>query len=424
MTQFLAKAALFVLFVCLLAATIISNAAGLPPALPPKPVRFDFQMVGVAQVVQLIYAEALKSPYVIDPEVLTDARQVSFRYEANHGDSAAFVRSFLDSLGLAVESRNGVDFVTKKKPEEKLESDHETLVYRPHFRDVNYLTRMLTPMFSGKFLANRSVSAPPGAKLDKQAPEGSAAALIDQSADVLVFAGSPKEVHTLKKLLADIDQRQGEVMVRGVVYEVSSSDKDGSAFTLALNLLGGKLTMGMGAANVLDTFARVKSQSIDAVFSALSVDSRFKVVSTPSLRVRSGGSGRFTVGQDVPVLGAITYPGNGQAPIQSVEYRSSGVIFDLQPQVRDDVVDLSVSQQLSNFVATETGVNNSPTLIKREVKTALSLADGDVVVLGGLAENKESAGRNGLSFVPAWLRSKSNESSKTEILLILQLTRI
>jgi type II secretory pathway component GspD/PulD (secretin) len=124
------------------------------------------------------------------------------------------------------------------------------------------------------------------------------------------------------------------------------------------------------------------------------------------------------------VLGAVSFPGNGQAPVQSVEYRSSGVIFELQPQVHDAVVDLNVLQQVSNFAATETGVNNSPTLIKREVKTALTLADGDVVVLGGLAENKESAGRNGLSFVPAWMRSKSSESSKTEILLILQLTKI
>jgi type II secretory pathway component GspD/PulD (secretin) len=283
---------------------------------------------------------------------------------------------------------------------------------------------LLAPLFHGSFSVNRAVAAPPGAKMDKAAPDGSAAALIDQAADVLLFQGTAKEVATLKKVLAEVDYQQGEVMVRGVVYEVSSSDKDGSAFSLALNLLGGKISGGLGAGKALDSFVRFQNQSIDAVYSALSSDSRFKVVSTPSLRVRSGGSGRFTVGQDVPVLGAVSFPGNGQAPVQSVEYRSSGVIFELQPQVHDAVVDLNVLQQVSNFAATETGVNNSPTLIKREVKTALTLADGDVVVLGGLAENKESAGRNGLSFVPAWMRSKSSESSKTEILLILQLTKI
>jgi type II secretory pathway component GspD/PulD (secretin) len=88
------------------------------------------------------------------------------------------------------------------------------------------------------------------------------------------------------------------------------------------------------------------------------------------------------------------------------------------------VVDLDVSHQVSNFVVTDTGVNNSPTLIKRELKTALSLTDGDVVVLGRLAENKESQGTNGLSFMPDFLRSKKSESSKSEILLIFQMTKL
>lgn len=38
------------------------------------------------------------------------------------------------------------------------------------------------------------------------------------------------------------------------------------------------------------------------------------------------------------------------------------------------------------LVTTETGVNNSPTLIKRDVTTEVSLADGDIILLGGLAE--------------------------------------
>ena len=57
------------------------------------------------------------------------------------------------------------------------------------------------------------------------------------------------------------------------------------------------------------------------------------------------------------------------------------------------VVDLTVGQQLSNFVTTQTGVNNSPTLTKREVRTSLSVADGDIVIIGGLAENRSKRGR-------------------------------
>lgn len=113
------------------------------------------------------------------------------------------------------------------------------------------------------------------------------------------------------------------------------------------------------------------------VYSALAADPRFKVVSTPSLRVRLGATGTFTVGQDVSILGAITYLGNGAALVQSIEYKSSGVIFNVSPKVYENTIDLQVGQEVSNSVTTETGVNNSPTLTKRELKTALTLSDGE-----------------------------------------------
>jgi type II secretory pathway component GspD/PulD (secretin) len=168
----------------------------------------------------------------------------------------------------------------------------------------------------------------------------------------------------------------------------------------------------------------LKNQSIDAVLSVLASDSRFKAVSKPMLRVSSGGSGRFTVGQDVPVLGAVSYPGSGQPAVQSVTYQSSGVIYDVQPVVRDDSIDVSVMQQVYNFVTTNTGVSGSPTLIKRELKSDLSLADGEIVVMGGLTDSKNSGASEGPSFLPAFMRSTSSDVSNVEILLILQVTKL
>jgi type II secretory pathway component GspD/PulD (secretin) len=391
--------------------------------LETSPAAFDLSRVRVAELVQVVYRDVLKRPYLIDAEVLKDDREISLRFQfSKHLDADA--ADLLESLGLLVVKRNGLSVVSIKKSE--AEAPNDVFVYRPRYRDASYLAELVGPLFKGRFTITRTIASaaavPP--KNADAAPAGSAAALIDRNSDALVFHGQTAEVRQLEKLLMQLDDRQGEVMVRGVVYEVGSSDKDGSAFSLALSLLGGKFSLTGGASTVLENSVRFKNVTIDAVASALSLDSRFKVVSSPSLRVRSGGSGRFSVGQEVPVLGALTFVGNGQAPVQSVEYRSSGVIFDLQPLVREAVVDLTVMQQVSSFVATDTGVNGSPTLIKREVKTALSMADGDIVVLGGLAENKSSAGRNGLSFLPSFLHAKSNESSRSEILLILQLTKI
>jgi general secretion pathway protein D len=184
-------------------------ALALPPMTwaqnTPKAASFDFHSVNVSQVVQLIYSQVLVTPYVIDPDVLTDARSVSFRYSSDKGDIRAFLANFLDSLGLAVETKKGVDYIIRRKEADKTEPELDNWVYRPQYRDVNYIARLLAPLFKGGFSINRAICAPEGAKSDKTPPDGSAAALLDQNGDVLIFSGSDKEIAKLKKLLPQVD---------------------------------------------------------------------------------------------------------------------------------------------------------------------------------------------------------------------------
>lgn len=85
-----------------------------------------------------------------------------------------------------------------------------------------------------------------------------------------------------------------------------------------------------------------------------------RLTSSPILRIQAGSRGVFSVGQEVPVLGVLSFPqGAGQA-VQSVVYRSSGVIFDIQPTVRGEIIDLNINQKLSDFFKTMTRVNSSP----------------------------------------------------------------
>src|SRR5450830_1162211 len=110
-----------------------------PALLPPmmsgpksgRTAKFDFQAASVPQVIQLVYMEALNQPYVIDPAILKDERVVSFRFDASKGDLRTFWRSFMDSLGFTVSTREGVDFLAPKKTEEaKPEPAKDFYVYR------------------------------------------------------------------------------------------------------------------------------------------------------------------------------------------------------------------------------------------------------------------------------------------------------
>lgn len=403
---------------------------GIKPSIVPtqdvQEVKFDFQSVNVAQVISLVYLEALKQPYVIDPSVLKDDRLVSFRFDTGSGNLKSFWREFVDSLGFQIETRNGVDYLFSKKAPEEIKPVTEVFVYRPQYRQVSYLTGLLTTLFtSGTFTVNRPVHANVGAKNPpNSAAPGSAAAFIDQDSDTLVFQGTSEEVAKLKKIIPLVDVATGEVVVKLVVYEVTTGKTEGSAFGLALNLLGGRFGLSIGNVNSLANSISIKSANIDAALSALSGDTRFNAISTPQLRVKSGTQARLTVGQDVPTLGAVTYPQNGGQPVQSVEYRSSGVILDLLPVVRESTVDMTIDQQISDFAKTQTGVNNSPTLTKRQLSTTVSVADGELVLIGGLTQDKNTDTHSGMSFLPKFFHTKSNDDSRTEIILMLQILRI
>ena len=421
--------------------------AATPP--PPTPITISFDKIPLLTFATFAYGDILRQNFAIHPDLVDLPKLVTvhFQGEYDRPKLTAFLKDILEGVGITIEQKRGYLLLRPTVPALAEPPDQEIFFYRAKYRPISLLMDLTASLFeTGRFTTQRTVKNPiqqtpdiaqlgaPTPTTSKTSPGqsnkpktqdsgNSAFAQIDKSdADFFVFKGTQKEVALLQSLLAQIDSPLPEVLVKGMVYEVTTGTKDANAFSVAMDALKGSLAINFSKPVPGNTFT-ISSQGIDAVFSALSTDTRFKSISNPSLRVQSGGAARFSVGSDVPVLGVAQIDRNGNA-IQSVEYKPSGVIFDIKPTIRDNVIDLSISQQLSTFVTTTTGVNNSPTLIKREISTNVGAVDGDVILLGGLDEDKTNADTNGLSFLPTWTKGKSNETNKTQILLILQVQKI
>ncbi|WP_175666010.1 type II secretion system protein GspD [Burkholderia ambifaria] len=410
----------------------LSGGVGPLPAPPLVPLKMgnaksvDLRFVNVAQVIDLVYADMLQSQYVITPDVLADTRTVSFRFDRSKGDIRDVLGDFLASLGFGMVTKNGVDYVFKRKEDDKKEPDKQAFVYVPKYRTADYLARLVQPLFSGQFTMNRAVPAPPGARAKSDAPPTSAAAMVDQSSDTMVFLGSEKEIAMLKSVLPQVDTKTGEVAIRAWVYEVSTENDRTTGFQLAANLLGGRLGISLGAGTVDENAnaLRLHTGVLDAAIAALDSDSRFHVVTSPNLRVESGKHGRLNVGQSVPVIDSVSYPNSSGAPVQSVAYQDAGIIFDVQPTVRGDVIDTDVTVEISDFQKTSTGVNNSPTKNTRKSETSMALRDGEVVVMGGLSQGKDSTLTSGIRWLPSFLDGRNVVRSRSDIVLVLQVSKI
>lgn len=373
--------------------------------------------------IQLAQEDVFGRQYVLPPELASDTRPVTLDLSLA-GDQKTqreeYVR-WLRQMNIAVETRNGVDHYRSFKPvaaPEKMVS----WVYTPLHRSPSYLATVLSGTTGRSSQASSESTSGTSSGSLSGSVSSSSGSFLSGEGDSLVFRGTRSELARLKELVPLVDVPAQGVVVTGYIYEVQTGRSEGSGLALAAKLLSGRFGVSVGSSSSMGNYISFSSGTLNAMYELFSTDNRFKVVSAPQLRMDSGKEATFSVGEQVPVLGSVSYE-DGKA-VQSVTYRDSGVIFKVKPVITSSRISLNVNQQLSNFVKTDTGVNDSPTLLKREVDTSLTLKDGDIVLLGGLAENKDSQASTGLSFLPKSWSQNSDEKSRTDMVILLQVKKV
>jgi len=428
----------------LASATAAPVPRDLPPAYASKRVYLQLDSVPLAEVVTVLFRDILGTPYALTPEVGADRRPVSVRIDTDRAQARSVVMAYLRVFGLRVVSAGGVDNVFKvggvkiqpgttesvvpvaplavdgePRPPARSGNGSKNLNAAPPVREIAVAYR---PKYrSPAYLAGVVASLIPAVEFGRTPGDEPRLTQISQPVDVLTFKGPEKDVEDAKAIIREMDVPETALTVRATVYEVQTGKSHSSALGVALSVLGGRFSVGTGSpSSPLETFARISTGRFDAVISALSRDNRFRVVTSPSVMARSGTQAVLNSGQQVPTLGAVSYPGSGAPPVQSVQYRDSGVILKVTPTAYRKVIDLVLEQEVSSFVRTDTGVSASPTLLKRSLTSRVSVEPGQVIVVGGLTDTKDQASRSGLFGL---FPQRSTEKSQTELLLLLQVDK-
>jgi type II secretory pathway component GspD/PulD (secretin) len=239
------------------------------------------------------------------------------------------------------------------------------------------------------------------------------ASITGKPLDKLVFFGPPGELKAVENLLARLDVASPQIEISAGIYEFHSGKTEASAVQAALNLFNGKLGLNLsGGTATGGSTLKLSLPSIEAALSLLDSDSRFKYVAQPKVLTKDAEQVVFTSGQDVRVNGSVTVNGSGQS-VQSKTTLTAGVTLQATPYIRGDVVDLTVHQQVSDFVVSP---NDDPSVMRRELSSRLVMQPGYVYVIGGLKTNRQSTNRRnffGLSV------GSSRDATDTEVLLLL-----
>ncbi len=247
----------------------------------------------------------------------------------------------------------------------------------------------------------------------------------DESNNALVITAPPDIFRSLQNVIKKLDIRRAQVLVEAVIADMSadkarefgiqwivggraggnngtrgavstsnfSGASNGGIINLAQAAASGNIpSVGDGFNLLLGRFG-ANTPNFGALISALKSDTGANVLSTPSILTLDNKKAEIKVGQNVPfVTGQFSNTGgtNGSVnPFQTIQRQDVGIKLVVKPQINEgNTIMLEIDQEVSSISPSTTAsdiVTN-----KRTIKTTVMVENGQMVVLGGLIDERLS----------------------------------
>jgi general secretion pathway protein D len=168
------------------------------------------------------------------------------------------------------------------------------------------------------------------------------------------------------------------------------------------------------------------------ILTALHTVTGVKVLSNPSLVVMNNQSATLQVGNQVPistgsasVLNAATASSN--TIVNTVDYRNTGIILHVSPRVSaNGDVRLEIEQEISNVLPGSAANALNPTIQERKVKSSISIANGQTVLLAGLIQDQKNENKSGIPLLDDLqgignaFSNQDNTKMRTELIIFIR----
>jgi general secretion pathway protein D len=165
------------------------------------------------------------------------------------------------------------------------------------------------------------------------------------------------------------------------------------------------------------------------ILDALHTVTNVKVLSNPSLVVVNNQSATLQVGNQVPIsTGSATVLTTSNTVVNTVDYRNTGIILHVAPRVSaNGNVRLDIEQEISNVVpSTNSSTALTPTISERKVKSSISIANGQTVLLAGLIQDQKNENKSGIPVLDQveglgnLFSGQDNTKSRTELIIFIR----
>jgi general secretion pathway protein D len=255
---------------------------------------------------------------------------------------------------------------------------------------------------------------------------------------ILVYA-SEEDYRIIERALTQLDRPKLQVAIDVTIAEVTLNDQLDYGVQFFLDK-GALLNVSQSTVPITPTlpgFNVVLGNALSprVIINALHQYTDVKILSNPSLVVVDNQPATLEVGDQVPITtGSATVLSANNAVVNTVDYKNTGIILKVQPRVNSNgTVLLDIEQEISavvdnltNGAPASTTTNLTPTISERRVKSELSVANGQTVLLAGLIQETQNVTHSGIPIldqipgVGNAFGSKSNSVARTELILFIR----
>jgi general secretion pathway protein D len=247
-----------------------------------------------------------------------------------------------------------------------------------------------------------------------------------QSQNAIIVRGTPDQIALAQKLVDDLDKAKPEVIIDVVIMQVSRDKSRTLGITpptstsISLNnninntttsTTSTSTTSSSGSSNGGINLNRIGNLNATdftitvpgVTASAIMGDSNTKIIQNPQIRALDGQKATLKIGDRVPVATGSFQPGIGGVGINPLvntqfQYLDVGVNIDITPRVH---AGREVTLKISLDISSVTGQSNiggisQPIIGQRKIEHEIRLKEGEVNLLGGMMEDRQTQSLSGL----------------------------
>jgi general secretion pathway protein D len=275
--------------------------------------------------------------------------------------------------------------------------------------------------------------------------------IADEATNSLIISADLQNYQSIQEVLKQLDIPRKQVMIEAIIAEISTDNtqKLGIEWGIANNNgegVANKPTKNSGLLGTVGALANsdltkalltggfsalISKGDIGVMLNAIKNDANTNILSAPQILTLDNKEAEMVVGENVPfVTGSYAQSTTGGTnPFTTVQRQDVGLILKVKPQINQGgMITLEISQETS--AVKDTTSTAGITTTKRSMKSNVSVADGNMLVLGGLMNNQMD---DGLDTVPilgdipllGWMfKSQKTTSTKRTLMVFIRPTII